>query len=63
MVLFHLFHLVRIYHSATFFWFSRKSKDTPELIPAHEANKEWPQIVIKFYEEHLHFRPTISDEH
>jgi hypothetical protein len=44
------------------FWLFRKTEDAPELVPACEANKECPQIVINFYEERLLFPTAISDE-
>lgn len=32
-----------------------KGTEYAELIPAKIANEKWPQLVIKFYEEHIQF--------
>lgn len=48
----------------TFFviYFSRKDTDRADLIPSTIANKRWPQIVIKFYEDRVTWTQTNDKE-
>lgn len=43
-------------------YFSRKDTDRADLIPSTIANKRWPQIVIKFYEDRVTWTQTNDKE-